>query len=905
MRNLWITWIALCLVLTVRAQELHFRENGTFKIVQFTDTHICPMKTESEVAINVIKSTVESENPDVIILTGDVVTGEPAAEGWKKVLSTLEATGVPYLLLNGNHDTEQDLSYKEMTDLIISSENCLNLSNSEGELADVALEIKGGQGETVRALLYCIDSHSNSLLSHVGGYAWINYDQIVWYREQSNRYKANNGGEPLPALAFFHIPLVEYTEAFNRREGAFTGIRLESECPADINSGMFGAMLEQGDVMGVFAGHDHDNDYVASYKGISLGYGRFSGGKTTYIDLQPGARVITLYEGRKEFTSYIRLQDGRIIDRFYSDSHPERDITFAVVADLHFDLLPESDQYYHVRALNNLEHRFVWPEETPCFEGDTLKKLECVAIAGDIFDKALDETHYLFKERYHQAGTEDDKKIKFPVFPGFGNHDIDPVSKKPTQNLAGRKMNLSYMDSVLQARLEKGEILNVDPESRAYSWNIGDIHFVQMHTYAGDDHYCKGNSLIWLEKDLNLYAAGGNPVVYIQHYGFDKWAIKWWPEDKRKALFDLLDKYNVVGFFVGHTHEPSIEHYRGYPVFQVNNAWPDEDGNGSFAIARIRGNDFAVATCRWTDGEGDYEIVGPYLFSEDRAEEWMKEVDGETRICKLSIPATHDSGALEGGKLLQTQDISLEEQLNIGIRGFDIRLKAEEGKLRIYHGTARQSVTWSEDVLPLFLDFLKKHPSETLIVSVKCEGGNKDAYKKLLSKSISTSEYQKYFVDNFSKDITLDDCRGKILFIHRDEVMENYPGVYCYGWEDNVTCQMTFRGSNGKEAVVSLQDEYQHRYAGKAPYKMATTLKNMMAAADEKADSDKWFISFASATAFPGDGPKDFSDKVNPGLAHEIQGICKGFGIVLMDFAGTSDGRTLVKRLIESNFMED
>ena len=304
MRNLWITWIALCLVLTVRAQELHFRENGTFKIVQFTDTHICPMKTESEVAINVIKSTVESENPDVIILTGDVVTGEPAAEGWKKVLSTLEATGVPYLLLNGNHDTEQDLSYKEMTDLIISSENCLNLSNSEGELADVALEIKGRQGETVRALLYCIDSHSNSLLSHVGGYAWINYDQIAWYREQSNRYKANNGGEPLPALAFFHIPLVEYTEAFNRREGAFTGIRLESECPADINSGMFGAMLEQGDVMGVFAGHDHDNDYVASYKGISLGYGRFSGGKTTYIDLQPGARVITLYEGRKEFTSY-------------------------------------------------------------------------------------------------------------------------------------------------------------------------------------------------------------------------------------------------------------------------------------------------------------------------------------------------------------------------------------------------------------------------------------------------------------------------------------------------------------------------------------------------------------------------------------------------------------------------
>ena len=477
----------------------------------------------------------------------------------------------------------------------------------------------------------------------------------------------------------------------------------------------------------------------------------------------------------------------------------------------------------------------------------------------------------------------DDKKIKYPVFPGFGNHDIDPVSKKPADNLAGRKMNLAYMDSVLQAKLAKGEILSVDPESRAYSWNIEDVHFVQMHTYAGDDHYCKGNSLEWLENDLRLYAAGGTPVVYIQHYGFDKWAIKWWPKDKREALFDLLDQYNVVGFFVGHTHVPSIESYRGYTIFQVNNAWPDEDGNGSFAVARLKGNTFAVATCRWTDGEGNFEVIAPYITPENTVGEWMKRIDGKKRMCKLSIPATHDSGALEGGKLLQTQDVSLEEQLNIGIRGFDIRLKAEDDELRVYHGTARQSITWEKDVLLLFLDFLKKHPSETLVVSVKCEGGSKEEYKRLLSESISNEAYQQYFVDKFRADITLDECRGRIFFVHRDEVMENYPGVYCYGWEDNVTCDMTIRGSNGKEALVSLQDEYQHRYAGKAPYKMATTLKNMMAAMHEEENSNKWFISFASATAFPKDGPKDFSDKVNPGLAHEIQGLYKGFGIVLID----------------------
>lgn len=271
-------------------------------------------------------------------------------------------------------------------------------------------------------------------------------------------------------------------------------------------------------------------------------------------------------------------------------------------------------------------------------------------------------------------------------------------------------------------------------------------------------------------------------------------------------------------------------------------------------------------------------------------------------MCKLSIPATHDSGAMKGGSLLQTQDITLMEQLEEGIRGFDIRLKAEDDQLRVYHGTARQDITWEENILPLYLDFLKSHPSETLIVSVKCEGGSKEAYKNLLARSITDANAKAYFVDEFKAGLTLDECRGKILFIHRDEVMQNYPGVYCYGWQDNVTCSMVIRGSNGQEATVSLQDEYQHKYAGNAPYKMATTLKNMTAAMNETESSDKWFISFASATAFPGDGPKDFADKVNPGLAHEIQELHGNFGIVLIDFAGSPDGRKLVERLIDSNY---
>ena len=39
-----------------------------------------------------------------------------------------------------------------------------------------------------------------------------------------------------------------------------------------MNSGLFTAALERGDVRGMFVGHDHINSYVGNYHGIYLGY---------------------------------------------------------------------------------------------------------------------------------------------------------------------------------------------------------------------------------------------------------------------------------------------------------------------------------------------------------------------------------------------------------------------------------------------------------------------------------------------------------------------------------------------------------------------------------------------------------------------------------------------------------
>lgn len=100
------------------------------------------------------------------------------------------------------------------------------------------------------------------------------------------------------------------------------GNHKEDECNGKINTGMFAAMLESGDVVGTFVGHDHDNDYIGTYMGIALAYGRYSGGNTVYNNLgNNGCRVITLNEGERGFSSYIRLRDGeKLFPVTYPDS---------------------------------------------------------------------------------------------------------------------------------------------------------------------------------------------------------------------------------------------------------------------------------------------------------------------------------------------------------------------------------------------------------------------------------------------------------------------------------------------------------------------------------------------------------------------------------------------------------
>lgn len=170
-----------------------------------------------------------------------------------------------------------------------------------------------------------MDSNAYNKVGEQKGYNWFGFDQVDWYRKNSAFFTRENSGKPYPALAFFHIPLQEYTllpdttKNYVKNAPVF-GNRTEKECPGIINTGMFAAMVEGGDVMGTFTGHDHDNDYIGYLNGICLAYGRFSGSKTTYTSLGYGARVIELTDNERIFDTWIHSSDNTIL---YNVKYPD------------------------------------------------------------------------------------------------------------------------------------------------------------------------------------------------------------------------------------------------------------------------------------------------------------------------------------------------------------------------------------------------------------------------------------------------------------------------------------------------------------------------------------------------------------------------------------------------------
>ncbi|MFB9329210.1 metallophosphoesterase family protein [Paenibacillus aurantiacus] len=300
-------------------KQLRFRQDGTFKIVQFTDTEFSDSRAADEIKMKAMMARIlEAEQPDLVVYTGDVIAsgGNPdPVRSFREAASVPEDAGIPWAAVFGNHDAEApNLTREQLHALQLTYRFNYAKPDPPGlhGAGNYTLTVLGADHEPAAAL-YFLDSGSYSPLEHsrLGFYDWIRREQIQWYTEQSYTLTSDNGGSPLPSLMFFHIPLPEYHDIWDLT--VCRGIKGDPICAPWINTGLFAALLEMGDVRGVFVGHDHANDYIGKLHGITLAYGRTTRNGYTPEPFKTGARVIRLTEGAEEFETWLHLEDGLIV----------------------------------------------------------------------------------------------------------------------------------------------------------------------------------------------------------------------------------------------------------------------------------------------------------------------------------------------------------------------------------------------------------------------------------------------------------------------------------------------------------------------------------------------------------------------------------------------------------------
>ena len=310
----------LVLVYTSSAQNvaedtsLRFRENGTFRIVQFADVHWSWGFGDDRDSGRLMCEVLDEEKPDLVVFTGDNITGGTLLpyRALRQVTEPCAERNIPWAAAFGNHDDEGNSSRRRLMALMRTLPGCLASAGPEdvdGVSNYVLIVGASNRQETPAALLYFFDSLGYMQYQGEKRYNFIQPSQLEWYKKESAAFRKNNADNILPALAFFHIPLPEYRLAAD--SDTVVGVKQEEVADSPVNSGLFAVMKEMGDIMGIFVGHDHINDYIGKYEDIYLGYGRGTGYSTYGKDGFPrGARIIELLEGKRQFRTWLRLKGG-------------------------------------------------------------------------------------------------------------------------------------------------------------------------------------------------------------------------------------------------------------------------------------------------------------------------------------------------------------------------------------------------------------------------------------------------------------------------------------------------------------------------------------------------------------------------------------------------------------------
>ena len=315
--------------------RLSFEKNGEFKILFLSDMHYYAHGGDP-LTLEAVQKIVADTEPDLVLWAGDGPSGAEDKKDLMRVISLfaepMESRGIPWAIAHGNHApvTCYDMSVKQVQTVFEREfDYCLSkhVKGIHGYSNYVLPIYSSKEPDRIALNVFSLDTgcdmsdfnkgtlvkdvniHKDCRLKNAyvrptaNNFDVIRFDQLSWYWKVSEAVEKYNG--KTPAIMFTHCPPHETRLIMDNPERTeMTGEFGEEVKTGPINSGLFSAIVQRGDVIGLYYGHNHNNTAEGRLCGVRMGYVGCIGtngyglkGKTpAEVNRLRGARLLTFSE---------------------------------------------------------------------------------------------------------------------------------------------------------------------------------------------------------------------------------------------------------------------------------------------------------------------------------------------------------------------------------------------------------------------------------------------------------------------------------------------------------------------------------------------------------------------------------------------------------------------------------
>lgn len=258
---------------------------------------------------NDLRKIINDVDPDLILLTGDMVYGgyDDAGTSFVKLVDFLDGYDIPWAPVFGNHENESEMGADWQCRYLESCKNCLFKQRTLTGNGNYSIGIV--QGGELRRVIFMLDSNGCAAMSeesfangHSKKTAGFGDDQIEWYTATAQ--KINGDFDGMKYTFAFHIQLAAFGDALYNTYGFVNGGELnehkdlavplnidERDDKKDTDFGYIGRNLKGAwdesravyngmkaiGADSILVGHEHCNSASVVYDGIRFQYGQKTG----------------------------------------------------------------------------------------------------------------------------------------------------------------------------------------------------------------------------------------------------------------------------------------------------------------------------------------------------------------------------------------------------------------------------------------------------------------------------------------------------------------------------------------------------------------------------------------------------------------------------------------------------